>query len=89
MCLQHIDVELLVSNAEKFFKQQNLAKAINKCTEILKRDNADNYFTMEDIIKKALDTNMTTKLGFRLFDTLEEDLKEDYRCAIPTGADKL
>lgn len=84
-----IDVELLTSNAEKFFKQQNLAKAINQCTEILKRGNADNYFNMEDLIKKALDVNMTTKLGFHLFDTLEEDLKEDYRCAIPTGADKL
>lgn len=84
-----IDIELLTSNAEKFFKQQNLAKAINQCTEILKRGNADNYFNMEELIKKALDVNMSTKLGFRLFDTLEEDLKEDYRCAIPTGADKL
>jgi hypothetical protein len=84
-----IDVELLTTNAEKFFKQQNLAKAINKCTEILKRGNADNYFQMEDLIKKALDVNMTTNLGFRLFETLEDDLKEDYRCAIPTGADKL
>jgi len=84
-----IDVDLLTSNAEKFFKQQNLAKAINQCTEILKRGNADNYFNMEELIKKALDVNMTTNLGFRLFDCVEEDLKEDYRCAIPTGADKL
>lgn len=84
-----IDIDLLTSNAEKFFKQQNLAKAINQCTEILKRGNADNYFNMEDLIKKALDVNMTTNLGFRLFDCVEEDLKEDYRCAIPTGADKL
>lgn len=84
-----MDVELLTSNAEKFFKQQNLAKAINKCTEILKRGNADDYYKMEDLIKTALDTNTTTDLGFRLFDTLEEDLDEDYRCAIPTGADKL
>ena len=84
-----IDVDLLTSNAEKFFKQQNLAKAINQCTEILKRGNADNYFNMEELIKKALDVNMSTKLGFRLFETLEEDLKEDYRCTIPTGADKL
>lgn len=84
-----IDIDLLTSNAEKFFKQQNLAKAINNCTEILKRGNADNYYTMEDLIKKALDTNTSTNLGFHLFDTLEEDLKEDYRCAIPTGADKL
>ena len=84
-----IDIDLLTSNAEKFFKQQNLAKAINQCTEILKRGNADNYFNMEDLIKKALDVNTTTNLGFRLFDCVEEDLKEDYRCAIPTGADKL
>lgn len=84
-----IDVDLLTSNAEKFFKQQNLAKAINKCMEILKRGNADNYFNMEELIKKALDTNTSTDLGFHLFDTLEDDLKEDYRCAIPTGADKL
>lgn len=84
-----IDVDLLTSNAEKFFKQQNLAKAINQCTEILKRGNVDSYFNMEELIKKALETNMNTKLGFHLFDCLEEDLKEDYRCAIPTGADKL
>lgn len=85
----NLDVEILVSNAEKFFKQQNLAKAINKCTEILKRGNADSYFTMEELIKKALETNTNTNLGFHLFETLEDDLKEDYRCAIPTGADKL
>lgn len=84
-----IDIELLTNNAEKFFKQQNLAKAINKCTEILKRGNADNYFNMEDLIKKALNTNMTTDMGFHLFDTLEDDLKDDYRCAIPTGAEDL
>lgn len=85
----NMDIELLTTNAEKFFKQQNLAKAINQCTEILKRGNADNYFTMEDLIKKALDTNTSTDMGFHLFDNLEDDLKEDYRCAIPTGADKL
>lgn len=84
-----IDIELLTSNAEKFFKQQNLAKAINQCTEILKRGNADNYFTMEQLIKTALETNTNTDMGFHLFENLEEDLKEDYRCAIPTGADKL
>ena len=84
-----IDTELLTVNAEKFFKQQNLAKAINQCTEILKRGNANNYFNMEELIKKALDTNMACDLGFHLYDSLEDDLKEDYRCAIPTGADKL
>lgn len=84
-----VDINLLKDNAEKFFKQQNLAKAINQCVEILKRGNADGYYDMEDKIKKALDTNINTKLGFHLFETVDDDLKEDYRCAIPTGADKL
>ena len=84
-----IDVDILKTNAEKFFKQQNLAKAINQCTEILKRGNADSYYQMEDLIKKALDVNLDTKLGWHLFENLEDDLKEDFRFTIPTGVDKL
>lgn len=84
-----IDIELLTSNAEKFFKQQNLAKAINLCTEILKDGNVDCYGEMESLIKEALETNTQKDMGFRLFDSIEDDLKEDYRCAIPTGASLL
>ena len=82
-------VDIITDNAEKFFKQQNLAKAINQCTEILKRGNAENYNTMEDLIKNALKTNMTNEMGYRLFDNLYDDLKEDYRKTIPTGATEL
>lgn len=87
--LQFNGADLIRDNAEKFFKQQNLAKAINKCAEILKRGDINSYYLMEDYIKKALNTNMTQEMGFRLFENLEDDLKDDYRCAIPTGADKL
>lgn len=82
-------IDIIRDNAEKFFKQQNLAKAINKCTEILKRGNVDNYYAMEDLINKALNTNMTQEMGFHVFDYIEDDLQEDFRCTIPTGADKL
>lgn len=82
-------VDLITDNAEKFFKQQNLSKAINRCMEILKKGNVENYNLMEDLIRDALKTNMTQELGYRLFDDLANDLKEDYRCAIPTGATEL
>lgn len=84
-----VSTDIIVDNAEKFFKQQNLAKAVNLCNEILRKGNADNYYEMEELIKKALDTNTTLKLGFGVFDHLESDLEEDYRRTIPTGADKL
>ena len=64
-----IDIELLTSNAEKFFKQQNLAKAINQCTEILKRGNADNYFNMDALAEKTGRTRnevMTLALEFAI-----------------------
>lgn len=84
-----ISTDIISENAEKFFKQQNIAKAINQCNEILRKGNADGYYTMEEIIKKALDTNTNLKLGFKVFDCLEDDLRDDYRRTIPTGADKL
>ena len=84
-----INVDLIVENCEKFFKQQNLAKAINKCTEILKNGNASDYYEMEEYIKKALETNTQTEFGFHLFENVEEDLRDDYRSTIPTGLDLL
>lgn len=88
-CNFNMDLELLAKNAEKFFKQQNLSKAINQSLDIIRRGNADNYPEIETLIKKALDTNINTDLGFKLFQTLDDDLKEDYRKAIPTGVDVL
>ena len=82
-------MDIVEEESEKFFKQQNLTKAINKAQDIIKNGDFSNYYTIEDIVKKALETNSKQDFGFRLFDNIESDLKEDYRTAIPTGADKL
>lgn len=82
-------MDLVEEESEKFFKQQNLTKAINKTQDIIKRGDFANYYEIEDIIKKALETNTEQDFGFHLFETLEADLKDDYRVTIPTGADKL
>ena len=82
-------MDIVEEESEKFFKQQNLTKAINKAQDIIKNGDFSNYYAIEDIVKKALETNSKQDFGFRLFDNIESDLKEDYRTAIPTGADKL
>ncbi len=82
-------IDLIEGYSEKFFKQQNLTKALNKAYEIIKLGDADRYDDIEDIVKKALECNNKNELGFHVFDNMEDALKEDYRCTIPTGADLL
>lgn len=82
-------LDLIEGYSEKFFKQQNLTKAINQAQEIIKNGDSDRYSEIEDIIKKALEVNNKKDLGFRIFDNMEDALKEEYRCTIPTGATLL
>lgn len=82
-------IDLIKEEAEKFFKQQNLTKALNKATDIIKKGNAKDYYIIEDIIKKALETNTKQDMGFRLFENVEGDLKDDYRQTISTGCQEL
>lgn len=82
-------IDLIEGYSEKFFKQQNLTKALNKAFEIIKLGEADRYDDIEDIVKKALECNNKKEMGFHIFDNMEDALKEDYRCTIPTGADML
>lgn len=82
-------MDLVEEESEKFFKQQNLTKAINKAQEIIKNGEFGNYYAIEDIVKKALEVNTKEESAKRLFDNIEGDLSEDERTRIPTGADKL
>lgn len=82
-------MDLIENTCEKFFKQQNLTKAINQSIEIIKKGNADNYYDIEDIIRKALDTNTNFDKGYNPMDGVEDALSEDYRNAIPTGFERL
>ena len=82
-------MDLIENTCEKFFKQQNLTKAINRSVEIIKKGNADNYYEIEDIIRKALDVNTNFDKGYNPMDGIEDALSEDYRNAIPTGFERL
>ena len=77
--------DLIKENAQSFFMQQNLKKAINKSIEIMKNGDHSRYYEIEDNIKKALEVNGSDEIGYNPMDNIEEALKEDYRRAIPTG----
>ena len=87
--MDKIGIDLIEDNAEKFFKQQNMIKAINEAQEIIRTGKCDRYNEIEDIIKKGLELNNKREFGYRIFDNMEEALKEDYRHTIPTGAHEL
>jgi len=82
-------MDLVEEESENFFKQQNLTKAINKAQDIIKKGEFDNYYVIEDVIKKALETNTKEEGGKRLFENIDKTLSEDAKIRIPTGADKL
>ena len=82
-------IDIVEGYSERFFKQQNLVKAMNQALEIIKKGDYDRYDTIEELFKKALEVNNLKDLGYRIFDGMEEALKENYRLTIPTGADEL
>ena len=63
-------IDLIKDEAGKFFKQQNLSKALNKAQDIIKKGNSSDYYIIEDIIRNALETNTKQDMGFRLFDDI-------------------
>lgn len=90
--LREIDLvgqDIVKSEADKFFKQQNLTKAINKSIEIVKEGNVSTYYDIEDLIRGALDTNVSLDMGYNPMDGIDEALEENYRKVIPTGFSRL
>ena len=90
--LREIDLvgqDIVKSEADKFFKQQNLTKAINKSIEIVKEGNVSKYYDIEDLIRSALDTNVSLDMGYNPMDGIDEALEDNYRKVIPTGFSRL
>lgn len=94
--LKYIETEVVVQNfelinntAERFFKQQNLTKALVKSMELIRKGGSDNYDSIENIIKDALNVNLNEDEGYIIFDNIEDCLKDDFRETIPTGFDFL
>lgn len=87
--LDLVGQDIVKESADKFFKQQNLTKAINKAIEIVKMGDISKYNDIEELVQKALDTNIMLDEGYNPMDDVDEALEENYRRVIPTGFSRL
>lgn len=83
--IKNFNINIVESSAIDFFKQQNLAYVLKKAEEMLKKGNV-HYDIIEKMLQEALELQNVEDTSFRLFDNIDDDLKEDYRKTIPTGA---
>ena len=78
--------------ALKFCKQQELQKVMSKAQKILDNGEFENYDTLEEMIREALQVGNVERGTEDVFQNLDEVLNEDYRHPIPigiAGIDKL
>lgn len=87
--MQLSGLDLVEDTSEKFFKQQNLTKAINKAQDIIKKGDFDAYPEIEGMIKDALEYNTKEEFGFGIFDNMEDALSDNFRETFTTGCPEL
>lgn len=83
-------IDIIKDSCSKFFKQQNLIRAMKEADDIIRIGDFNRYDDILQKIQKAIEVNeQRDGLAWQLYDSIESDLSENYRIAIPTGADKL
>jgi len=71
--------------ALKFCKQQELQKAMDKATKIIKEGDFESYDQVEGLVREALQVGQIEDGLSDIFSGLETVLEEDYRHPIPMG----
>lgn len=82
-------IDIIKDTCSNFFKQQNLIKTLKEVDDIVRTGDFNRYTEIVDKIQKSIEVNDKKEIGKTLFENIENDLSEEYRIAIPTGADKL
>lgn len=71
--------------ALKFCKQQELQKVMTKAQKIIDGGEFENYDTLEEMVREALQVGVIEKDTGDVFENLDQVLEEDYRHPIPIG----
>ena len=71
--------------AMKFCKQQELQKAITKAQKVIDGGEFENYDTLEELVREALQIGTREDGMLDVFSNLDEVLNEDFRHPIPMG----
>lgn len=87
--VQITNSDIIKETSTKFFKQQNLTKALFEAQDIIKQGSSENYEEIESIIRDALEINSEESTTFKIFENWEECLTKDSQVTIPTGYELL
>ena len=77
--------DFVQEKALKFCKQQELQKAITKAQKVIDGGEFENYDTLEEMIREALQVGIVDDGILNVFSNLDDVLNEDYRHPIPIG----
>jgi replicative DNA helicase len=78
-------VAFVQEKALKFCKQQELQKVMGKAQKIIDGGEFENYDTLEEMVREALQVGQRDEGVADVFSNLDEVLNEDYRHPIPMG----
>ncbi|NBR25998.1 MAG: hypothetical protein EBU08_19900, partial [Micrococcales bacterium] len=78
-------VAFVQEKALKFCKQQELQKVMGKAQKIIDGGEFENYDTLEEMVKTALQVGSKDTSILDVFSNLDQVLEEDYRHPIPMG----
>ena len=71
--------------ALKFCKQQELQKVMSKAQKIIDSGEFENYDTLEEMVREALQVGEVDRGTGDVFENLDDVLNDDYRHPIPMG----
>jgi replicative DNA helicase len=83
------DTFYIQETALKFFKRQELVKAIKQMNEIINKGDINDFDQCEDILKKALEHGESNDNEVDVCSNIDDVLSDDYRHPIPTGIEGL
>jgi replicative DNA helicase len=78
-------VGFVQEKALKFCKQQELQKVMGKAQKIIDGGEFENYDTLEEMVKTALQVGAKDTSMLDVFSNIEQVLQDDYRHPIPIG----
>jgi replicative DNA helicase len=78
-------VGFVQEKALKFCKQQELQKVMGKAQKIIDGGEFENYDTLEELVKTALQVGAKDTSMMDVFSNLDQVLEDDYRHPIPMG----
>jgi len=82
-------VTFVQEKALKFCKQQELQKVMTKAQKIIDGGEFENYDTLEEMVREALQVGEVDKGTEDVFHNLEDVLNDDFRHPIPMGVPSI